>query len=142
MKTSIFDQFSKTSSGRRAATLMATHTKTTAQLFNAVQTDLAAALPRLIAGKKYTAKQLCSPATWSPVRIAENRVAGMILAYLVKVGAVPLTLHRTRSGKGTKRYRLPLVQVGVAILPTCLAANGSYQLPSACSPLNSPLGEI
>jgi hypothetical protein len=141
MKNSIFEPFSKTSSGRRAATLMATHTNTTAQLFKAVRTDVAAALPGLIEGKKYSTEKLCSLDTWSPLYKAERRVAGMILAYLVKVGAIPLTLHRTRKGKGTKRYRLPFVQVGVAPLPTCLAVNGPCQLPSVCSPLNITVGE-
>ena len=123
MKTNIFEAFSKTSSGRRASTLLATHAHTPAQLFNAIRTDVVAAIPRLIEGKKYSTEKLCSQDTWSPLYKAERRVAGMCLAFLVKVGAIPLTLHRTRSGKGTKSYQLPFVKAGVVVLLPTLRAS-------------------
>ena len=115
MKTTIFEPFSKTSSGRRAATLLTNHAHTPAQLFNAVRREVTAALPRLIEDKNYTTEELCSPDTWSPLSIAEKRVAGMCMAYLVKVGAIRLSVHRTRSGKGKKRYCLRSMKAGVRI---------------------------
>lgn len=141
MKTDIFEPFSKTSSGRRAATLLATHAHTSAQLFNAVRAEVAVALPYLIEGGKYSAEQLCGPELWSLWRTAEKRTAGMCLAYQVKVGAIGMVVHVTPSGKGKKRYCLPSVKGGVATFPICLATNRSCQLPSACRPLNITVGE-
>lgn len=122
MKARLLEEFTKTPAGRRAATLLATHTNTTAQLLDAVFFETDFALPYLVEGAKYTTEQLCGPDTWSPLRIAEKRVAGMILSYLVKVGAIPLVLHLTPSGNGMKGYRLP-VKAGVAPLPPTLRAS-------------------
>lgn len=122
MQARLLEEFAKTPAGRRAASLLATHTNTTAQLLYAVFFETAFALPYLMEGEKYTTEQFCGPDKWSPLHKAERRVAGMCLAYLVNVGAIPLTRHLTPSGNGTKRYLLP-VKVGAAPLPPTLRAS-------------------
>lgn len=123
MKTNIFEPFSKTSSGRFAATLSRKfNTIPPKQVSDAVHSEVAWALPHLMEGGKYTAEQLCGPDIWLPWFTVEHRIAGMYLAYLVKVGAIPLVLHLTPSGSGMKRYQLP-VKAGVAPLPLTLLAS-------------------
>jgi hypothetical protein len=120
MKTNNFQAFSKTSAGRCSVTLSTKFsTIPPKQLWDAVHSEVAWALPHLMEGGKYSAEQLCGPDIWSPWFTVERRMAGMVLAYLVKVGAIPLTLHVTPSGNGTKRYQ-PLMKAGVAPLDLTL----------------------
>lgn len=119
MQARHFEEFAKTPAGRRAAGLLKACAITPKQLLYTVFFETVFALPYLMEGEKYTTEQFCGPEKWSPLRKAERRVAGMCLAYLVKVGAIPLTLHRTRNGEGTKRYQLP-VKAGVAPLAPTL----------------------
>jgi len=107
MKTQYFDNFAATSSGRRAATLLATHVVKSEQIFSKVFADVTDAVAHLVVDCKYTTEMLCDPATWANWKIAEKRVAGMCSAYLVKNALVGLELHRTPSGKGKNRYCLP-----------------------------------
>ena len=119
MKTNNFEAFSKTSAGRCSATLSRKFSTTPSkQLWDTVHSEVVWALPYLIEGGRYTTEQLCDPEIWSPWLTVERRIAGMCLAYLVKVGAIPLVLHLTPSRKGKKRYQLPCVKAGVATLPT------------------------
>lgn len=119
MKASIFEAFSKTSAGRRSATLLKKYSvNPLKQLWDAVHSEAVWALPHLMEGSKYTTEQLCGPDIWSPWCTVERRVAGMCLAYLVKVGAIPLVLHLTPSGTSNKSYRLPSMKAGVATLPS------------------------
>ena len=84
-------------------------------MWDTVHSEVAWALPHLMEGGKYTTEQLCGPDMWAPWFTVEHRIAGMCVAYLVKVGAIPLVLHLTRSGKGKKRYCLPSMKAGVRI---------------------------
>lgn len=119
MKTGTFKEFSKTSAGRGSETLSKKYnTIPPMQVWDAVHSEVVMALPHLMEGGKYTTGQLCGPEIWSPWNRLERRVAGMCLAYLVKVRAIPLVLHLTPSGKGNRRYRLPYVKAGVATLPS------------------------
>ena len=119
MKTNNFEAFSKTSAGRCSATFSKNFsTIPTKQLWHAVLSEAIFALPFLIEGGRYTAEQLCDQEIWLPWLTVERRIAGMCLAYLVKVGAIPLVLHITPSGKGTKSYSLPSMKACVATLPT------------------------
>lgn len=124
MTTLIFESFSKTPAGRRSAGLLKKHRVIPLkQLCDAVHAEVVWALPHLIKGGKYTAEELCGPDIWSAWFKGGHRIAGMYLAYLVRVGAIPLVLHLTPSGNGTKRYQLP-VKTGVApLLLTLLASS-------------------
>jgi hypothetical protein len=120
MKTNNFEAFSKTSAGRCSATLSKKFsTIPPKKLWDAVHSEAVFALPHLMEGGKYTTEQLCGPEIWSPWLTVERRIAGMCLAYLVKVGAIPLVLHLTPSGNGMKRYQRPL-KAGVAPLDPTL----------------------
>ena len=127
MKTNNFEAFSKTSAGRCSATLAKRFsTLPPKQLWNAVYSAAAMPVPQLKEGSKYTTEQLCSLDIWSPLLTVERRIAGMCLAYMVKVGAVPLRLHLTPSGKGKKRYFLPTMKVSVATLPIDVRQTFAY----------------
>ncbi|MEY2860498.1 MAG: hypothetical protein RL392_956 [Pseudomonadota bacterium] len=94
----------KTSSGHRAATMLATHRVKPEQVYATVLTAVTRAMPRLKDGKKYTTAMLCAPTVWSELSQGEGCVAGMCLAYLVRNKMVALRLHRTPSGKGKNHY--------------------------------------
>lgn len=64
-------------------------------------------IPHLTPRKRYTAEELCGPDLWDSWVPGEQISAGICLAYLVRNGTVPLVMHITRSGKGTKKYFLP-----------------------------------
>lgn len=121
MNPIIFQTFSKTSAGRCAATLSKNYnTIAPKQVWDAVHSEAVMALLHLKEGGKYTTEQICGPGIWSPWFTVERRVAGMCLAYLIKVGAIPLVLHLTPSGKGKKRYCLPSTKAGVATASRCM----------------------
>ncbi len=104
MTTKDYEDFMKTSSGRRAATLLAADRVKPGRIYTTVLTAVTRAMPRLRDGKKYTTAMLCAPTVWSELSPGEGCVAGMCLAYLVRNKMVALRLHRTPSGKGTRRY--------------------------------------
>ena len=138
MKPNNFESFSKTSAGRCSATFSRKFsTIPLKQLWDTVHSEVAWALPHLMEGGKYTTEHLIDPGIWSGWLTVEHRIAGMCLAYQVKVGAIPLKQRFTQSGKGTKRYRLPFVKAGAASLPTSLTAKESCSLANAFSFLNA-----
>ena len=106
----LFASFLRTSAGRRATTLMLGRKHQLPEIFDSVLHEVTFAIPSLIVGGKYTTAQLSNPTTWSSWFTAEHRVAGMCLAFFVRERVIGLVLHRTRSGKGTKRYCLPSPQ--------------------------------
>ena len=70
--------------------------------------------------KAYLARDLCSALGWQGWPKRRQVCAGICLSYLVERQAVPLQLHRTRSGRGPRRY-------------TRVAAGGGERL---CKPSN------
>ena len=108
--SNLFESFLCTAAGRRATTLMWTHKRPMQEIFDSVLQEVNFAIPFLMVGAKYTTAQLCNPTTWQTWPTAEHRVAGMCLAFFVRERVIGLVLHRTRSGKGTKRYCLPSPQ--------------------------------
>jgi hypothetical protein len=108
MKNSnLFESFIDSPAGRRATTLMLSHTRSVQDIFEEVQREAVLDVASLILGCKYTTQQLSNPVTWADWFTAERRVAGMCLAFLVREKVIGLVQHQTRSGKGTKRYCLP-----------------------------------
>jgi hypothetical protein len=114
MNEKIFDSFACTSSGRRAARLLATHQVTPKQIFDAALAETTQAMPNVQDERKYTTEQLCGPACWARWYTAERRVAGMCMAYFVRAKVILMEPHVTRSGKGTRKYYLPLTQSVIA----------------------------
>jgi hypothetical protein len=104
MKTKDFADFADTSSGRRAATLLATHQIKPKELFDTILAEVAQAMPHLVDDAKYSTEMISGPRHWSTWLKAEVCVAGMCLAYLVRNRVVPLYRHKTPSGKGKALY--------------------------------------
>ena len=99
-----FEAFANTSAGRCAASLLRTHNVKPKQIFDTVFAEVTKAWPHLVEGAKYKTEMLCDPEVWSALFMAEKRVAGMCLAYMVRKRLVALFQHKTRSGKGSNRY--------------------------------------
>ena len=119
----LLSDFNETAAGRRAEGLLAKHSFKTDFLFTGVHFKVNEALQSMVADRLYTSEQFCGEEMWSQLYPAEKRVVGMCVAYLVSTGAVGLTLHRTPSGKGKKRYRLLLTQALVE-MPVSRAVRG------------------
>jgi len=104
-----FADFVSTPAGRRATKLLAGKATTLKQLFGDVYSAVKGSNANRGGGALRTTEQLCGDRMWNSLGIAERRIVGMCLAYQVSIKAVPLTLHRTPSGKGSRRY-VELVQ--------------------------------
>lgn len=105
MNASYFESFARTSSGRRARTLLQDHEVKSDQIFAMVLAEVIQNLPHLEEGAKYTTEDLCGPDIWGAWFQAQGSVAGMSLAYLVRNRVVKLFRHRTPSGAGKAYYR-------------------------------------
>lgn len=130
MKTVNFSDFAGTSSGRRAATLLATHQTKPKEIFDTVLAEVTQAIPHLLDDAKYSTEMLCDPAIWFKWLKAEVCVAGMCLAYLVRNRVVPLYRHQTPSGKGKALYRTqpsPLPTKAIKVV-RCRRVGGVLQL--------------
>lgn len=70
--------------------------------------EASAVISRLRPGKKYLARELWGDLGWSGWSRGRKVCAGICLSYLVERQAISLRWHRTRSGRGPRRYtRLP-----------------------------------
>ena len=63
-------------------------------------------LPTLDPARKHSSRDLCGSDTWSALKPRQYICAGMCIAFLVTHGVLPLHMHITRSGKGSKTYWL------------------------------------
>ena len=100
-------KFEMTDWGKRTRALLRSHKVTPEKMLMEVESAVREALPGLIHGGLYTTEQLCGPELWATYRTAgPRRAAGNCMAFLADIGAVPLTLHITKSGKGPNRYVL------------------------------------
>ena len=114
MNEKIFDSFACTSSGRRAARLLATHQVTPKQIFDAALAETTQAMPNVQDERKYTTEQLCGAACWARWYTAERRVAGMCVAYFVRKDIVLLELQKRRARSGKNYYRRPTTSAVVS----------------------------
>lgn len=105
MTTALFERFAATSSGRRAATLLADHKVKPHHIFNTVLAEVTHAVPYLQQEWRVTTEILCGQDIWANWSDAERRVAGMCLTFMVKGRMVVLFRHITPSGKGKAKYR-------------------------------------
>jgi hypothetical protein len=87
------------------------------QLLQSVYVACSENLRSAHAGQKYLARELCGDPFWSARRRREQICAGICLVYLVdEIQALPLRLHKTKSGKGSKRYWLQRPTAGISPL--------------------------
>jgi hypothetical protein len=107
MNQKILEAFARTSSGRRARTLLLTHPSSPDSIFSEVLNDVTELMPLLELNGAYRCQVLCNPDSWSQWFIAERRVAGMCLAFLVRRGIIKLVRRMTRSGRWSGQYCLP-----------------------------------
>lgn len=111
MNTFLYASFLDSAGGHRATTLLANSKISVKAIFDDVLLIVRSAIPCMTDKGKYTTEQLCDPDYWQYWNVAQGRVAGMCLAFLVRRKAIGLELHRTPSGKGKKRYRLAQSEV-------------------------------
>ena len=135
MKNNDFEDFARTSAGRRAATLLLTHTVKPEEIFAIVLAEVTQNLPHLDVDGRYTTEMLCGPDIWKKWYEAEGSVAGMCLAFLVRKKEVKLYKHLTPSGKGKAKYRNtpPPEPVGPPLRIVRLRRNGAVRNASAGS---------
>lgn len=107
MSTIYQHEFEESASGRRVRQVLGNSNAPPEALLRTVRQAVMEVIPYLAPGKRYTAEELCGPDLWDAWAPGEQISAGICLAYLVRNGAVPLVMHITRSGKGTKKYFLP-----------------------------------
>lgn len=107
MKNELFKAFSRTSSGRRAHTLLLTHPWGPQDIFDEVMKVTNDTLSLLDLYASYSCQMLSKPDTWAQWLTAEHRVAGMCLAFLVRKGHLKLVARPTRSGRFSGTYCLP-----------------------------------
>lgn len=104
MNDKYFEAFARTSSGRRASTMLAERANKPEKIFTMVLTQVNRAVPHLVHSAKYSTCMLCDPVLWTPLSFSERSVAGMCLAFMERKQIVELTRHQTRSGKGKRLY--------------------------------------
>lgn len=100
-----FEDFARTSAGRRATAVLRNHKAMPDEIFAMVLAQVTEILPILEEGGRYTTEMLCGPELWARWFTAERRVAGMCVAYLAKKPDVALYKHLTPAGKGKAKYR-------------------------------------
>jgi hypothetical protein len=106
MYSEFFERFEDSPAGRRCASLLECGNYSSRKMLDAVYAAINDALPGMDEGVNYTASQLCGADFWSGLYRNDRSAAGICLAFMVKHSMVPLTMHRTRSGKGKKKYHL------------------------------------
>ena len=108
MDMTIFEAFLVSRGGVRADGLSRGSGTPLEKVFEFVGDEVTSKLGVLDPNRRYTTKQLCLPDLWAALPLpSQRRSAGMCLKFLVAAGALPLVLHKTKSGKGPKRYCLP-----------------------------------
>jgi hypothetical protein len=74
------------------------------QLLQAVHRVCVATLPTLSRTRKHRSRDLCGEDFWAPLSRGRRICAGLCIAYLVREKHLPLRLHETPRGKGSKAY--------------------------------------
>ena len=74
------------------------------QLLHDVHRACVATLPTLSRTRKHPSRDLCGAALWETLSQGGWSCAGMCIAFMERNQHLPLTLHRTRRGKGSRTY--------------------------------------
>jgi hypothetical protein len=115
MYLDLFEMFEDSPAGRSCASLLERGIHKPRQMFDDVYAAVTNALPGMDDCVNYTAAQICGSDVWAGLHRNEKSAAGMCLAFMVKHSMVPLTMHRTRSGKGKRKYHLTPKRTQIAI---------------------------
>ena len=100
-------EFEESASGRRVRQVLSKRKTLPVHILRQVRDAVLDVIPHLTPGHRYTTEDLCGPELWASWAPGERISAGVCLSYLVSNRKVPLMLHTTPSGTGTKRYFLP-----------------------------------
>jgi len=94
--------------GHHVQTILSKHSLTVEPFMAEIRATVLRALEGVGPNERCTAKLLCGPELWASYGAnSVKQCAGMCLSYLVLIRALPLRVHVTPKGKGTKRYFLP-----------------------------------
>ncbi len=109
-----FEQFERSSAGRRAKTLLANsqleriRMLTLEKLYATVLEEVSAALPGLIECGRFTTAMLCGPIRWAGWKgNAGGFSAGICMSHMQRAKVVTLVVYKTKSGRGARQYMLP-----------------------------------
>lgn len=97
-----FGAFLATYGGERCEKMLGS-TEEARGLFNLVYSTTKLKLPELDSGRNHKASEICSD-LWLGFRPRETHCAGMCMAFMARRGLLPIKLHWTRSGGGSKKY--------------------------------------
>jgi hypothetical protein len=70
--------------------------------------------------RNYLARELCGADNWADLPKGMRTYAGICLAYLATSQTLPLRMHTTKSGKGSKKYWIQPVLHVPTVPPTAL----------------------
>ena len=101
---SSINAFLASASGRRCSAMIGE--RAALGLLRSVYRACTATMPTLSRTRKHASRDLCGAAYWAPLSRGLMSCAGLCIAFLVKRQDLPLRLHKTRSGKGSKTYWL------------------------------------
>ncbi len=94
--------FLASASGRRCSSMIGE--LAAMRLLRSVHRACTATMPTLSRTRKHPSRDLCGAAYWAPLSRGLKSCAGLCIAFMVKRQDLPLRLHKTRSGKGSKTY--------------------------------------
>ena len=76
------------------------------QLLHDVHRACVATMPNLSRTRKHPSRDLCGALFWAPLSRGRCICAGLCIAFMERTQDLPLQLHKTRRGRGSKTYRL------------------------------------
>lgn len=76
------------------------------QLLRSVFLACTTNIPRLSRTRKHPSRDLCGAPFWAPLSKGRCICAGLCIAFMERNQDLPLQLHKTHRGKGSKTYRL------------------------------------
>ena len=65
-----------------------------------------ATMPVLNRSTKHLSRDLCGAAFWASLPLRMQICAGICISFMARAEHLPLRLHRTRRGRGSKKYLL------------------------------------
>ena len=100
-------EFEESASGRRVRRVLGNRRTLPEYILWQIRDAVLDVIHHLTPRNRYTTEDLCGPELWASWAPGECISAGVCLSYLVSNRNVPLMLHTTPSGTGTKHYFLP-----------------------------------
>ena len=112
----VFNAFMSSSRGYRCRTTLGD--KIAQQLLQWVYAACIGNLPSLSNSCMHLARDVCGIDNWKTLPSVSTRsCAGICLAFLVTRESLPLRMHKTRSGKGPRKYLIQHARLAAPVLP-------------------------